>query len=104
MKNYCLLLMVGLLFSCGNNVEENIQYDLMRMNLGKELYKSKCLNSETYKQADSAYSADAEKFIRESYNKVYQEAEPQECIKVCCHIFFNKDCQYCEEYKLKVQN
>lgn len=101
---YAMLVAV-LLVGCQNTTEdinEKKSFDTTKMDLGMALWKNKIQTFEgDVKKADSAYEIDKQKLIDDIYKTVEKVEEKKEFDeKDCGHIFFNKYCQSCKEYRL----
>jgi len=101
-----VLLVAVLLFGCRNSIEdvnEKKSFDISKMDLGMALWKNKIQTFDgDIKKADSAYAIDKQKLIDDIYKtaeKIEKKKEVDE--KECGHIFFNKYCQSCKEYRLE---
>jgi len=101
-----VLLVAVLLIGCQNSKEDindKKSSDISRMDLGMALWKNKIQTFEgDVKKADSAYAIDKQKLIDDIYKTAEKEENKKEVDeKECGHIFFNKYCQSCKEYRLE---
>ena len=105
MKVYALLLVVFLL-GCEKPIEESEDkkgYSIINMDLGMALYKRQIILFDgDLEKADSAYSVDKKILIDDIY-KTTERLKNKDDIneKECGHIFFNRYCHSCKEYRLK---
>jgi len=100
------LLVAVLLVGCEKSLEEvdeEKSFTISKMDLGMALWKNKIQTFEgDVKKADSAYAIDKKTLIDDIYKtakKVEKKNNADE--KECGHIFFNKYCQSCKEYRLE---
>ena len=106
MKNTILILFAVFVISCGHDKEyyklkkENTE---LSMDLGVNLWKRKIIQyNGNVEKADSAYSVDKKILIDDIYKtseRVEKKGDTNE--KECGHIFFNRYCHSCKEYRLK---
>lgn len=101
-----VLLVAVLLVGCKNPIEdadEKKSFDISKMDLGMALWKNKIQTFDgDIKKADSAYAVDKQILIDDIYKtaeKIENKKDDDE--KECGHIFFNKYCQSCKEYRLE---
>lgn len=102
---YAMLVAV-LLVGCEKPLEkENLEksFTMTKMDLGMALWKNKIQTFQgNVVKADSAYQIDKQKLVDDIYKtaeKVENKKEVDE--KECGHIFFNKYCSSCKEYRLE---
>ena len=100
------LLVAVLLVGCEKSLEEvdeEKSFTISKMDLGMALWRNKIQTFDgDIKKADSAYEIDKQKLIDDIYKtveKVEKKKEVDE--KECGHIFFNKYCQSCKEYRFE---
>ena len=105
MRIYTLLL-AWFLLGCEKPIEESEDkksYDITKMDLGMALWKRQIILFDgDLEKADSAYSVDKKILIDDIY-KTSERVEKKDAIseKECGHIFFNRYCHTCREYRLK---
>lgn len=106
MKRVYLLLTTMFLLGCEKpleEVEDKKSYDITKMDLGMALWKRQIILFDgDLEKADSAYSVDKKILIDDIYKtakKVENKNDVSE--KECGHIFFNRYCHFCREYRLK---
>jgi len=101
-----LLLVAVLLVGCQNSKEdinEKKSFDISKMDLGMALWKNKIQTFDgDIKKADSAYAID-KRILMDDIYKTAEKVENKKNVdeKECGHIFFNKYCQFCKEYRLE---
>jgi hypothetical protein len=100
------MLVAVLLVGCKNPTEdtnEKKSFDISIMDLGMSLWKNKIQTfNGDIKKADSAYAIDKQILIDDIYKNAEKvEKKRTDDKKECGHIFFNKYCQSCKEYRLE---